>query len=121
MSTRKVAEQLVDMCREGQFIEAIEQLYRGDIVSREMPGIPNQVTTGQQAVTQKGLDWLKNVIKFHNKTVSDPIVAGEHFSVTMEFDVTLKDRGRTRMEEICIYRVSDGKIVAEQFFYSVPG
>ena len=121
MSTRRVAEQLVDMCREGQYLDAIDQLYDEGIISREMNGVPNQVTTGQHAVALKSAEWLKNVVKFHTSKVSDPIVAGEHFSVTMEFDVTLRDRGRTRMEEVCVFQVTHGKIVTEQFFYAVPG
>ena len=37
----------------------------------------------------------------------------------MALDVTLEGRGRVTMEELCMYEVDDGKIVAEQFFYSL--
>ncbi len=99
-------------------MDAITELYGDDVVSKEVAGMPNEVTTGKEAVTKKSADWLANVEEFHSGEVSNPIVAGQHFSCTMNFDVTFKDRGRTQMEEVCVYEVKDDKIVAEQFFYS---
>lgn len=121
MSTQTTAEQLVQMCREGKNLEAISELYGDGVVSREAAGMPNEVTTGKEAVTKKSADWLANVAEFHSSQVSDPIVAGGHFSCTMNFDVTFKDAGRVQMEEVCVYQVKDDQIVAEQFFYSMPG
>jgi hypothetical protein len=37
----------------------------------------------------------------------------------MRIDATYKDMGRMDMSEICVYRVRDGKIVHEQFFYNM--
>jgi hypothetical protein len=34
-------------------------------------------------------------------------------------DITFKGMGRVPMEEIALYKVADGKIVSEQFFYEV--
>jgi hypothetical protein len=36
----------------------------------------------------------------------------------MDFDITFKDRGHQQMSEVCVYKVDDGKIVSEQFFYN---
>ena len=52
-------------------------------------------------------------------SVSEPVVAGNWFSVGMTLDVTYKGRGRTKLDEICLFRVRDSKIVREQFFYDV--
>jgi len=119
MSVQTVAEQLVAYCREGKHMDAIAELYGEGIVSKESPGAPNEVTTGKEAVTKKSADWLANVEEFHSGEVSAPIVAGQHFTCSMNFDVTFKDRGRQQMEEVCVYEVKDDKIVAEQFFYSM--
>jgi hypothetical protein len=51
--------------------------------------------------------------------VSEPVVAGNWFSVALMLDWTFKGRGRTKLEEVCIFYVRDGKIVQEQFFYDV--
>jgi len=31
-------------------------------------------------------------------------------------DVTMKGQARSSFEELCVYRVKDGKIISEQFF-----
>ena len=46
-------------------------------------------------------------------------MAGNYFTVSMVLDATFKGRGRVNMEELCVYEVDDGKIITEQFFYSV--
>ncbi|WP_316929639.1 SnoaL-like domain-containing protein [Winogradskyella psychrotolerans] len=35
----------------------------------------------------------------------------------MDFDCTFKDKGRQKIQEICVYEVIDGKITSEQYFY----
>jgi hypothetical protein len=55
----------------------------------------------------------------HNASVSDPLIAGDFFTVAMSFDVTFKKSGRTQMEEIALYEVKDGKIVMDHFFYNM--
>ena len=37
MSTESVAKQLIDMCREGKNMEALELLYADDVTSTEHP------------------------------------------------------------------------------------
>jgi len=119
MSTQKVANRLVEMCRQGQNLEAINELYADNVVSKEMPGMPGEVTSGIKSVFKKSEDWLANVQEMHSGSVSEPQVAGNHFSCTMDFDVTFKDRGRQQMQEVCVFEVKDDKIVNEQFFYSM--
>ena len=120
MSTQKVANRLVELMRQGDSMTAVSELYADNIVSKEMPGYPGgELTEGKEAVTQKGIDWFNNVREFHSSTVSEPQVAGNHFSCTMDFDVTFKDRGRQQMTEVCVYEVNDNKIVNEQFFYNM--
>jgi len=119
MSTQEVANRLVEMCRQGQNMEAIAELYGDNVVSKEMPGAPSEVVSGKEAVTQKSAQWLNSVVEFHKGEISEPIVAGNHFTCKMDFDVTFKERGRQQMEEVCVFEVNDGKIVNEQFFYSM--
>jgi hypothetical protein len=37
----------------------------------------------------------------------------------MEFDCTIKKRGRQKMAEVCVFEVKNGKIVSEQYFYNM--
>ena len=38
-------------------------------------------------------------------------------SIDGKHHVTIKGAGRTKMDEIAVYEVKDGKIVKEQFFF----
>ena len=57
--------------------------------------------------------------RVHSSEVSNPLVAANHFTVTMKMDMTLKGMGRMTMDEVCVYKVADGKIVHEQFIFDV--
>lgn len=85
-----------------------------------MPGVPyGEVVTGKQHVWEKSKQWLDNVVEHHGGEISEPLVTDNHFTAKMSFDVTFKDRGRQQMEEVCVFEVNDGKIVNEQFFYTM--
>jgi hypothetical protein len=45
--------------------------------------------------------------RMHASETSDPVVAGNRFSISWIFDVTVKGQGRTKMEEICVYDVQE--------------
>jgi hypothetical protein len=122
MNTTQVAARLVELCRQGHYEQAQNELYADDAVSIEMAGLPSEAlgdARGLAAIREKGRRWADNIVEIHGGSVSDPVVAGEWFSIAMGIDATYKDRGRMPMEEICVYRVRDGKIVHEQFFYPV--
>ncbi|HSX60626.1 MAG TPA: nuclear transport factor 2 family protein [Tahibacter sp.] len=122
MSTTQIAARLVELCRQGKYEQAQDELYADDAVSIEMPGLPPEAlgdVSGLEAIREKGRRWGDNIAEIHGGSVSDPVVAGDWFSVSMSIDATYKDRGRVPMQEICVYQVRDGKIVREQFFYSL--
>ncbi len=119
MNTKDVANKWAQMCKEGQNLDCVNELYAENVVSREMPGYPEEIVSGKQNVWNKNKQWLDNVVEFHGGEVSEPVVAGNHFTSKMSFDVTFKDRGRQQMEEVCVFEVNDGKIVSEQYFYTM--
>ncbi len=118
MNTKEVANKLVEYCRNGQFEEAMKDLYGHNIVSVEPDGSPAPRIEGIDAVVQKGIQFMESVEEMHGMTLSDPLVADSFFSLVMTMDVTFKGAPRMTMEEICLYEVRDGKIVYEQFFYT---
>lgn len=120
MNTEQVANRLVELCRLGENMQALNELYADNVVSKEMPGAPTERCEGKEAVTKKSQEWYASVEEFHGGQISDPIVAGDHFSCKMEMDCTFKEQGRMQIEEVCVYKVNQGKIVEEQFFYSMP-
>ena len=121
MTTQEVADKLVQLCKEGKFSEAVATLYSDDIVSVEAVAPPGGLreTKGLDGVKAKGEWWVANH-EIHSSVVEGPLVAGSHFSVAFKFEVTFKPRDkRFVMEEIAIYKVVEGKIVYEEFFYAM--
>ncbi len=55
----------------------------------------------------------------HGIVVSEPMVVGNFFTVAPALDTTFKGRGRVNRQKLYVYEVDDGRIVNEQFFYSV--
>ncbi|PQJ79130.1 nuclear transport factor 2 family protein [Polaribacter porphyrae] len=120
MNTQEVANKWQQMCQSGKNLECIQELYADNVVSKEMPGVPHgEVVSGKKEVFEKSKQWLEDVVEFHSSEISNPVIANNHFSSKMSFDVTFKSRGRQQMEEVCVFEVQDGKIVNEQFFYSM--
>ncbi len=121
MTTQEIADTLVKLCSAGKFDEATESLYSPDIVSVEAgapPGMSRE-SKGLAAVKAKGEWWMANH-EVHSATVEGPLVAGSHFAVAFKMDVTFKPEAkRFRMEEIAVYKVDNGKIIYEEFFYSM--
>ncbi|KQZ57010.1 MULTISPECIES: nuclear transport factor 2 family protein [unclassified Lysobacter] len=122
MNTEQIAQRLVELCRQGEYEQAQVELYADDAVSIEPEGLPPEAlgnVRGMDAIREKGRKFNEGIETMHGSSVSDPVVAGNWFSLSMRLDVTMKGRGRIDMSEICVYRVRDGKIVHEQFFYDV--
>jgi len=120
MNTQEVAGKLVEFCREGKNLDAINELYADNVVSHEPKGSHMELSEGKESAIAKNQQWYDMVEEVHSGRVSDPIVSGNFFSVTMDMDVTYKGQGRSMMSEVCVYEVKDGKIVTETFFYNLP-
>ena len=121
MTTQEVANTLVNYCRQGQYDQAMQELYAPNIESIEPKGAPMERVSGFDEVLKKAEFFNNMVAEFHGNEVSEPIVADNFFSCRMKMDATFKEGGRQSMEEICLYQVENGKIVKEEFFYTPTG
>ncbi len=115
--TKVIANLFYEFCVKGEFQRAQEELFADDAESIEPPHAQMQTVQGIEAIREKGKAFEETVLENHGGYVSEPIIAGNHFAVTMGMDVTFKDGNRVNMEEVAVYKVADGKIVSEQFFY----
>ncbi|MGH8233639.1 MAG: SnoaL-like domain-containing protein [Rhodanobacteraceae bacterium] len=122
MNTEQVAKRLVELCRAGKYQEAQDELYARDAVSIEMEGLPAGAlgnAKGMDAIREKGRKFGESLEAVHGSTMSEPVIAGNWFSVASSMDATFKERGRMEIREISVYHVRDGKIDHEQFFYDM--
>lgn len=118
MTTQEIANRLVELCRQGQFEQAVKELYSEDVVSIEPEGSsPTPRVEGLEGLIKKGEQFKSMVEETHGGEVSDPVVSSDFFSLMMSMDATFKGMGRIVQDEICVYQVKDGKIISEQFFF----
>jgi ketosteroid isomerase-like protein len=125
-STLEVGKKLVELCRAGKNLEAIDTLYDKDIVSIEVHGdetMPARMQ-GIDAIRGKNNWWFENH-QIHSGEVKGPFPHGDRFITFMKYDVTSKvgpyAGKRMTVEEAGLYTVRNGKIVQEEFFYDMPG
>ena len=104
----------------GQYTEAQAALYDENAASIEPEGSPNPNVRGKDALKQKAQQWGEMVEEVHGGEISDPLIAGDYFSISQKMDVTFKGAPRQTIEQVCVYGVKNGKIVLEQFFYTPP-
>ena len=125
MTTLQVAQRLVEMCNQGQFREAVVELYADQATSAEAMPMPGQpaILEGKDAILQASDEWDKNN-EVHGCVIEGPWPHGDQFIVTMDIDVTAKAGPmagqRVQMKEACLYDVKDGKITGAKFCYAMP-
>jgi SnoaL-like domain len=118
MTTQEIANRLSELFRENKWMEAQEELFSEDAESIEPPHAQSlQTVKGLDAIKKKGIQFNEMVEEVHGGYATEPIVAGNRIAVGMGMDVTMKGAGRTKMDEIAVYEIKDGKIVKEQFIY----
>jgi len=117
MTTREIANRLVELCRKGDFETAQKELYADDVISIEPHATPDfeKETKGLDAILKKGAKFESMVEKMHELELSDPVVADNSFANTMRMKLTMRGQ-QMDMTELCVYKVKDGKVVSEEFF-----
>jgi ketosteroid isomerase-like protein len=119
-----VGRELVELCRAGKHLEAVDALYGNNVVSIEVRGDANMPARmeGIDAIRGKNKWWLENH-EVHGGDVKGPFPHGDRFIVFMNIDVTPKTGPfagkRMQFQEEALYTVRDGKIVQEEFFYDM--
>ncbi len=123
MSVEEIALELVSLCRNQKFTEAQEKFYAEDVISIE-PHIAEKTDQihselkGKEEVKKKR-NKLHQLYEIHKLEISEPMVAGDFFTVKFYTESTHRMTGRKeRNSEIALYFVQEGKIIQEQFFYN---
>ncbi|CAK9048310.1 Uncharacterized protein (Fragment) [Durusdinium trenchii] len=134
----KVGKRLVELCQQGENRKAIEELY-ADTVNvieamdcTQMPGyddMPEDAKKAQaagptsKAQLLESSDWFFANHEIHGGDVQGPYPLGDEFACFMRMDCTPKvgpmANQRMDMQEACVYKVKDGKIVESRFYYGM--
>ena len=118
MTTQEIAKRFYELAREGKWDQIQNELFSKDARSIEPPKSQGlQSVTGLDKIKEKARQWEAMVQEVHGGFCNEPQVAGNYFTCTMGVDLTMKGQSRTKMDEVALYEVKDGKIASEQFFY----
>lgn len=121
MTTQEIAARYYELATQRKVIEIQDSLYDDNVVCQEPEKAAAMgfavITTGREAIKAKGVARRATIEAMHSYFCSEPIVAGEFFSVVLKQEVTFIGKPRIMLEEIAIFQVKGGKIVKEQFFY----
>src|SRR5579872_6720264 len=106
MTTQEVAARYYELACQNNWGEIHEAFHDENIVSREPEtgapaGIPI-VTKGKAAVKMKSDNHRAMIETMHSREISEPLVAGDFFTVVLKRDVTYKGRPRVHSEEIAV-------------------
>jgi ketosteroid isomerase-like protein len=118
MTTQEVAARFNELAQQEKWFEIQDELFADNVKSIDPSGSPYfGYAEGKATVRKKGEDFVSRVTAFHGASTTEPVMAGNHFAVGREMDVTVEGHGRIQMNEVMLYEVKDGQIVLEQFFY----
>jgi hypothetical protein len=118
LTTQEVAARFDELAQQEKWFEIHDELFADHVRSVEPPSSPYfKDAEGKGHVRKKGEDLVSRVKEVHATFTTHPIIAGNHFAVGRDFDITMEGFGRIRIEEIMLYEVKEGQIVLEQFFY----
>ena len=118
MTTEQIAKRLVELCSKSEYETAQKELFATDATNTEPFPTPDfeQITKGLEAIIAKGHKFDSMVETMHGVKISDPLIAGNSFAITLMMDATMKGKARMNMSELCVYQVKDGKIISESFY-----
>jgi SnoaL-like domain len=123
MTVTDIGKKIVEVVRAQRYEDAL-QFYAENAESVEAQGSPEMPARikGVEAIRGKAQWWVANN-QVHKAEAKGPFPNENRFAVIYNFDVTPKAGPmagkRMQMEEVGLYTVEGGKIVREEFFYTM--
>ncbi len=110
----EIANRLASLCTELKFVDAYTELFSEHAESID-PVYKNEPLIGLSNLIEREKSFLART-DVHELKISDPIFAGNYFSIVISMSFTPDGQERKALEELCVYKVENGKIVSQQFF-----
>lgn len=113
-TVNEIAARLSSLCAQHKFVDAYTELFSDHAISID-PIYKNVPLEGLHNLIERERQFLA-ASQINNIVISEPLFAGNHFTVSMALDFTAADGERKSVEELCVYKVENGKIISQQFF-----
>ncbi|HEY4323640.1 MAG TPA: SnoaL-like domain-containing protein [Mucilaginibacter sp.] len=110
----EISNRLASLVGEQRFVEAYSELFSEHAESID-PINNNVPIVGLAFLIEREKQFLA-VTEIHDINVSPISYAGNYFSIVISMDFTGGNMERKKLEELCVYKVENGKIASQQFF-----
>lgn len=119
MTIQQIANRLLQLCGEGKFKTAKQELFADNAVSIEPDNSDffAKETKGLKNILSKDVQFLSRIKEVLGYNLSQPLIVGNVIGFALNMEMILKDGEKVNEAELCVYKVKDGKIILEQFFY----
>jgi len=111
----EIANGLKEMVSEQRFVDAYQQLFADDSESIDPLNTSGQPIKGLETLLAREKDFLSRVT-IQQISLSEPIIAGSYFTLSLKMSFEIQGQGHMEVDELCVYKVADGKIISQQFF-----
>jgi ketosteroid isomerase-like protein len=118
LSTAEVAARFDALAQAEKWFEIQDELFAENVKSIEPAHSPYMSNAeGKAAVRKKGEHFVSRIRAAHKLHTTPSVISAHHFAVGREMDLVVEGLGDVKINQIMLYEVKDGQIVAEQFFY----
>lgn len=119
MTTQTIANRLHELVLAGDYNTAYDELFSADAVALEpqLAEMGMAEVKGVEAIKEKVGMLSANIAGLNSRELSDPIVTDSYIAFTNTVDATMNDGSAFQLSEICLYKVTGGKIISEEFIY----
>src|ERR1700748_2281810 len=101
LTTAEVAARYHELAQQEKWFEIQDEFFAEHVRSIDPPESPYMgYAEGKAAVRQKGEDFVSRIVTVHSASTTAPVVAGNHFAVGREVDITVQPHGRIQMKQI---------------------
>ncbi|WP_028295627.1 nuclear transport factor 2 family protein [Olivibacter sitiensis] len=111
-----ISRHLIQLLRNQQFVKAYEDLFSEDAESIDPINPRPEPLKGLSRLIEVEKLFLSKV-EIYNIEISEAIHAENYFTIRF-FIAFLIDGKKRNIDELCVYKVSQGKIISQQFFVS---
>jgi len=111
-----ISQNLIELLRNLEFVKAYNDLFSEDAESIDPINPRPEPLRGLSKLIELEKQFLSRA-EIHSVDISDAIHAGDYFTIRL-FMIFSIDGNERNIDELCVYKVSEGKIISQQFFVS---
>jgi hypothetical protein len=111
-----ISQNLIELLRKLEFVKAYNDLFSEEAESIDPISPRPGPLKGLSKLIEVEKQFLSRA-EIHSIDISEAIHAGNYFTIRL-FMIFSIDSNKRNIDELCVYKVDQGKIISQQFFLS---